>query len=105
MYAFGVVLLELLLGKKPVEKLAPGECQSIITWVHIYNLILCISITLKTWNLQPCIFPSSQAMPYLTDRTKLPSVIDPAIKDTMDLKHLYQVRFTKLERDLVDFAK
>jgi len=34
-YAFGVVLLELLLGKKPVEKLAPGECQSIITWVHI----------------------------------------------------------------------
>ncbi|KAL9279101.1 putative protein kinase RLK-Pelle-RLCK-X family [Arabidopsis thaliana] len=62
-YAFGVVLLELLLGKKPVEKLAPGECQSIITW----------------------------AMPYLTDRTKLPSVIDPAIKDTMDLKHLYQV--------------
>lgn len=44
-------------------------------------------------------------MPYLTDRTKLPSVIDPAIKDTMDLKHLYQVRFTKLERDLVDFAK
>ncbi|XP_019089947.1 PREDICTED: probable receptor-like protein kinase At1g80640 isoform X2 [Camelina sativa] len=62
-YAFGVVLLELLLGKKPVEKLAPGECQSIITW----------------------------AMPYLTDRTKLPGVIDPAIKDTMDLKHLYQV--------------
>ncbi|CAN8299174.1 unnamed protein product [Cochlearia groenlandica] len=62
-YAFGVVLLELLLGKKPVEKLGPGECQSIITW----------------------------AMPYLTDRTKLPNVIDPAIKDTMDLKHLYQV--------------
>uniref|UniRef100_A0A1J3IR10 Putative receptor-like protein kinase n=1 Tax=Noccaea caerulescens TaxID=107243 RepID=A0A1J3IR10_NOCCA len=62
-YAFGVVLLELLLGKKPVEKLGPGECQSIITW----------------------------AMPYLTDRTKLPNVVDPAIKDTMDLKHLYQV--------------
>lgn len=62
-YAFGVVLLELLLGKKPVEKLGPGECESIITW----------------------------AMPYLTDRTKLPNVVDPAIKDTMDLKHLYQV--------------
>ncbi|KAF8115842.1 hypothetical protein N665_0025s0288 [Sinapis alba] len=62
-YAFGVVLLELLLGKKPVEKLGPGECESIITW----------------------------AMPYLTDRNKLPNVIDPAIKDTMDLKHLYQV--------------
>ncbi|CAH2073138.1 unnamed protein product [Thlaspi arvense] len=62
-YAFGVVLLELLLGKKPVEKTGPSECQSIITW----------------------------AMPYLTDRTKLPNVVDPAIKDTMDLKHLYQV--------------
>jgi len=35
-------------------------------------------------------------MPYLTDRTKLPSVIDPAIKDTMDLKHLYQVRLRRI---------
>lgn len=62
-YAFGVVLLELLLKRRPVEKLAPSECQSIVTW----------------------------AMPQLTDRSKLPSVIDPVIRDTMDLKHLYQV--------------
>ncbi|KAK6927598.1 Serine-threonine/tyrosine-protein kinase, catalytic domain, partial [Dillenia turbinata] len=62
-YAFGVVLLELLLGKKPVEKLAPAQCQSIVTW----------------------------AMPQLTDRSKLPNIVDAAIKDTMDLKHLYQV--------------
>lgn len=34
-YAFGVVLLELLLGKRPVEKLAPAQCQSIVTWVSI----------------------------------------------------------------------
>ncbi|KAL1290938.1 hypothetical protein AAHE18_20G165200 [Arachis hypogaea] len=33
-YAFGVVLLELLLGRKPVEKLAPAQCQSIVTWEH-----------------------------------------------------------------------
>lgn len=32
-YAFGVVLLELLLGRKPVEKLVPAQCQSIVTWV------------------------------------------------------------------------
>ncbi|KAK7260927.1 hypothetical protein RIF29_27228 [Crotalaria pallida] len=62
-YAFGVVLLELLLGRKPVEKLAPGQCQSIVTW----------------------------AMPQLTDRSKLPNIVDPVIKNTMDLKHLYQV--------------
>ncbi|KAK8697253.1 hypothetical protein V6N13_113405 [Hibiscus sabdariffa] len=62
-YAFGVVLLELLLGKKPVEKLAPSQCQSIVTW----------------------------AMPQLTDRSKLPNIVDPVIRDAMDLKHLYQV--------------
>ncbi|KAK7351362.1 hypothetical protein VNO77_10754 [Canavalia gladiata] len=62
-YAFGVVLLELLLGRKPVEKLGPAQCQSIVTW----------------------------AIPQLTDRSKLPSIVDPVIKDTMDLKHLYQV--------------
>ncbi|XP_066325070.1 probable receptor-like protein kinase At1g80640 [Miscanthus floridulus] len=62
-YAFGVVLLELLLGRKPVEKMAQSQCQSIVTW----------------------------AMPQLTDRSKLPNIIDPMIKNTMDLKHLYQV--------------
>lgn len=62
-YGFGVVLLELLLGRKPVEKLAPSQCQSIVTW----------------------------AMPQLTDRSKLPNIVDPVIRNTMDLKHLYQV--------------
>ncbi|KAK9683540.1 hypothetical protein RND81_10G148900 [Saponaria officinalis] len=62
-YAFGVVLLELLLGRRPVEKLSPSQCQSIVTW----------------------------AMPQLTDRSKLPNIVDPVIRDTMDLKHLYQV--------------
>lgn len=32
-YGFGVVLLELLLGRRPVEKEAATECQSIVTWV------------------------------------------------------------------------
>ncbi|KAK9080018.1 hypothetical protein SSX86_001693 [Deinandra increscens subsp. villosa] len=63
-YGFGVVLLELLLGRRPVEKLAAAsECQSIITW----------------------------AMPQLTDRSKLPNIVDPVIRYSMDLKHLYQV--------------
>ncbi|XP_039131956.1 probable receptor-like protein kinase At1g80640 [Dioscorea cayenensis subsp. rotundata] len=62
-YAFGVVLLELLMGRRPVEKLGPSQCQTLVTW----------------------------AMPQLTDRSKLPNLIDPAIRNTMDLKHLYQV--------------
>lgn len=33
-----------------------------------------------------------QAMPQLTDRSKLPGIVDPVVRDTMDLKHLYQVR-------------
>ncbi|XP_078443849.1 putative receptor-like protein kinase At1g80640 [Wolffia australiana] len=62
-YAFGVVLLELLMGRKAVEIISPSQCQSIVTW----------------------------AMPQLTDRSKLPNIIDPVIRSTMDLKHLYQV--------------
>ncbi|KAI3766193.1 hypothetical protein L2E82_16245 [Cichorium intybus] len=62
-YAFGVILLELLIGRKPVEKMSPSLFQSIVTW----------------------------AIPQLTDRSKLPNVVDPVIRDTMDLKHLYQV--------------
>ncbi|XP_016437779.1 putative receptor-like protein kinase At1g80640 isoform X2 [Nicotiana tabacum] len=62
-YAFGIILLELLMGKRPVEKLAGAQCQSIVTW----------------------------AMPQLTDRSKLPTIVDPVIRNGMDLKHLYQV--------------
>lgn len=62
-YAFGVVLLELLTGRKPLEDVAPAQCQSIVTW----------------------------AMPQLTDRSKLPNIVDPVIENTMDQKHLYQV--------------
>ncbi|KAH9296796.1 hypothetical protein KI387_028478 [Taxus chinensis] len=62
-YAFGIVLLELIIGRKPIDKSLPTEFQSLVSW----------------------------AMPQLKDRTKLPSIVDPTIKDTMNLKHLYQV--------------
>lgn len=62
-YAFGIILLELLLGRRPVERLEGAQCQSIVTW----------------------------AMPQLTDRSKLPNIVDSVIRDGMDLKHLYQV--------------
>ncbi|ANM66897.1 Protein kinase superfamily protein [Arabidopsis thaliana] len=60
----GYVAPEYLLdGRRPVEKLSSVQCQSLVTW----------------------------AMPQLTDRSKLPKIVDPVIKDTMDHKHLYQV--------------
>lgn len=62
-YAFGVVLLELITGRKPVDKSMPAGCQSLVTW----------------------------AKPQLTDRSKIPTIVDPMIKETMHLKHLYQV--------------
>ncbi|XAR67831.1 Non-specific serine/threonine protein kinase [Bertholletia excelsa] len=62
-YAFGIVLLELLTGRKPAEKASPAQCHSIVTWT----------------------------MPQLTDRSKLPGMVDPVIRNTMDLKHLFQV--------------
>lgn len=36
-------------------------------------------------------------MPQLTDRSKLPNIVDPVIRDTMDLKQLYQVHISELQ--------
>ncbi|WRX26996.1 Protein kinase domain - like 10 [Theobroma cacao] len=41
---------------------------------------------LEDWYYYGC-----SAMPQLTDRSKLPNIVDSVIKETMDLKHLYQV--------------
>lgn len=62
-YAFGIVLLELITGRKPIDKSQPTECQSLVSW----------------------------AMPQIRNRAKLPSIVDPMMKDTVNLKHLYQV--------------
>lgn len=41
-YAFGVVLLELITGRKPVDKSMSEGGQSLITWVCF--IILCFSL-------------------------------------------------------------
>ena len=41
-YAYGVVLLELLFGRKPIDKSLPSECQSLISWVCI--ILFCSSL-------------------------------------------------------------
>ncbi|KNA18562.1 hypothetical protein SOVF_069630 isoform A [Spinacia oleracea] len=63
-YAFGIILLELLTGMKPVQNMSPTHHhQSLVTW----------------------------AMPQLTDRSKLRNILDVVIRDKMDLNHLYQL--------------
>ncbi|KAL1096470.1 hypothetical protein V6Z11_D06G225100 [Gossypium hirsutum] len=57
------LLEELLVRKKPLEQMSPSRCQSLVTW----------------------------AMPQLSNRSELPNIVDPVIRDTMDLKNLYQV--------------
>ncbi|KAL6012068.1 hypothetical protein ACLOJK_002543 [Asimina triloba] len=52
-YAFGVVLLELLMGKKPVEELAPSQCQSIVSWVAAVAIL--------------CVQPEPSYRPLITD--------------------------------------
>lgn len=101
-YAFGVVLLELLMGRRPVERVAEAQCQSIVTWVnlhliwykHVHELLFLISYIFTFFN--------EQAMPQLTDRMKLPNIVDPAIVNTMDLKHLYQVHFLIQNQSTID---
>ncbi|KAJ6732263.1 hypothetical protein OIU79_003400 [Salix purpurea] len=60
----GYVAPEYMLdGRRPVEKLTPVHCQSLVTW----------------------------AMPQLTNRAVLPTIVDPVIRDSVDEKYLFQV--------------
>ena len=89
-YAFGVVLLELLIGRRPVERVAEAQCQSIVTWVSVF--VKFATYMFMTHYSYIFHLVNEQAMPQLTDRLKLPNIVDPSIVNTMDLKHLYQVK-------------
>ena len=62
-YAFGVVLLELITGRKPVEKSMPEGGQSLITWVCfillLTNYIYFIDKRLKSRSLLLCVVINS----------------------------------------------
>ncbi|KAJ7533887.1 hypothetical protein O6H91_13G069200 [Diphasiastrum complanatum] len=62
-YAYGVVLLELITGRRPIDNSMPTGCHSLVTW----------------------------ATPYLTDRNKLPTIVAPVLEQTVNLKQLYQL--------------
>lgn len=76
----------------PVEKMGPTQSQSLVSWVAYIFLspsvfsVASIAISFFNFLIQPM-----QAIPQLSDRSKLPKIVDPVIRDTMDLKHLYQV--------------
>uniref|UniRef100_A0A2N9IGE3 Protein kinase domain-containing protein n=1 Tax=Fagus sylvatica TaxID=28930 RepID=A0A2N9IGE3_FAGSY len=93
-YAFGVILLELLTGRKPLENVAPAQCQSIVTWVSLLSnptKLPFMKEILRRFLVVYVVQIAPQAMPQLTDRSKLPKIVDPVIRNMMDLKHLYQV--------------
>lgn len=80
------------MGRKPIEKMTPAQCQSIVTWVHLSFSPLFLEIFFGIRHTVSNSIETMQAMPQLTDRSKLPNIIDPVIRNKMDLKHLYQVR-------------
>jgi serine/threonine protein kinase len=45
-YSFGVVLLELLTGRKPVDHTLPRGQQSLVTWVILVLVVLCLRLRL-----------------------------------------------------------
>lgn len=93
-YSFGVFLLELLTGRKAMDNMSSDQYQSIVTWVsfiHTLNTSCKLLISSVRGDCKVKTFHDLQAMPQLTDRSKLPCILDPVIRDTMDLKHLYQV--------------
>lgn len=57
-YSYGVVLLELLIGRKPVDMSQPSGQENLVTWVrfmprHLHILIkFKISIWSFTWDIQ-----------------------------------------------------
>ncbi|XVE97363.1 hypothetical protein REPUB_Repub03eG0013300 [Reevesia pubescens] len=62
-YSFGVVLMELLLGRKPIEMLETTGRESLVRW----------------------------AKGLLTNVDVMRNIVDPVIRGTMDVNHLHQV--------------
>ena len=54
-YSFGVVLLELITGRKPLERSLPLGQESLVVWVSFSNsttldcIVLCIHFCLRQW--------------------------------------------------------
>lgn len=84
------------MGRRLAEnKASSTESQPLVKWVKDINLFSLYNFnTRSSYFVTWFVMVIAQAMPQLSDRTKLPNIVDPVIKDTMDLKHLYQVLYT-----------
>ncbi|PNY15829.1 receptor-like serine/threonine-protein kinase ALE2-like protein [Trifolium pratense] len=72
-YSYGVVLLELLIGRKPVDMSQPTGQENLVTWVRFitqYSLIIFAEKTRKHLHL---------ARPILRDKEQLEELADPRL--------------------------
>ncbi|XP_073058355.1 PTI1-like tyrosine-protein kinase 1 isoform X1 [Primulina eburnea] len=91
-YSYGVVLLELLTGREPIDTTRPPGEHTLVSWAsclrficfEVFNLWVTTNLTLVKliWD---------QALPRLTNRDEVVEMIDPALRNMCPKKDLLQV--------------
>ncbi|KAK1277158.1 Proline-rich receptor-like protein kinase PERK8 [Acorus gramineus] len=94
-YSYGVVLLELLTGRSPVDSTRPPGEQSLVSWWMEKEIlgpfILLHGSRQQLQNLSGVNhFLVSQALPRLTNREKVMEMVDPALQGQYSKKDLVQ---------------
>ncbi|KAI3918910.1 hypothetical protein MKW98_017358, partial [Papaver atlanticum] len=78
-YSFGVLLLELITGRKAIDFTLPAEEHTLVNWVHInISLSLPLSLSLSPTNIFWIMF--LQARLLLKDPRKFPHMVDPQLQ-------------------------
>ncbi|URE03263.1 serine threonine-protein kinase [Musa troglodytarum] len=75
-YSFGVVMLELITGRRVIDTSRPTDEQNLVTWI----------IHLFTWTNLSC----RQAMPMSRDQKRFPELVDPLLQGDYPAKGLSQ---------------
>ncbi|RRT57901.1 hypothetical protein B296_00032387 [Ensete ventricosum] len=102
-YSYGVVLLELLTGRVPVDPGRPPGEHVLVSWVGNPSLLcsylsggnsyLCHEKLAKvdSSDLSSLLLMARQALPRLTNREKVVDMVDPALRGQFSKKELVQV--------------
>lgn len=56
-YSYGVVLLELLTGRRPVDMAQPSGQENLVTWVSVMLLVLSYTYYVSYFRSYNCSFP------------------------------------------------